>query len=399
MNKNAGIIAQACHYICEGIILFYFVLLIIQFSVVVQHPFLGYLLILFSSMAVLSILAYFEKSSIYYILIFIIMLLLFVNLGFPFSVSIIFSSFLVYRYWRINQTDLRRDEAIYLGIASLLAVILFLLNGSSEVIWLLLIQYFIVFFGYLFSNFSMVSTDERGGFGRSLWIIITGILLLSAAAFVFLTEIFEKMLGLAWQGVGMITVFFSTLFANLFQGIQPNIEVSDGVEATESMSEEVELGTSFIEGVATFVSSYIVIALIIICALFIFLFLRFRRSKRDKDEGHEQQKMSKSSMRIKNPSYRTGEKGWKKFFRKPDHPVRRLVYQFERDLSKTKYARKQYETIEKWLERIGRGAELHTYQQVRYGNKEVSNTEINLLKTELAELKNFIESEKDNRPV
>src|SRR5699024_11721321 len=70
-------------------------------------------------------------------------------------------------------------------------------------------------------------------------------------------------------------------------------------------------------------------------------------------------------------------------FQRPSHPVRRLLYQFERKMIGTSYERHSFETIDRWSKRIGLATNLEVYQKVRYGNLEVNNEEVEKFKKEL----------------
>jgi len=69
------------------------------------------------------------------------------------------------------------------------------------------------------------------------------------------------------------------------------------------------------------------------------------------------------------------------------HPVRKMVHEFERQTMKHKIGRKKSETLNEWFERIGLGVSVNVYQKVRYGNMDVTDREMELLRLELERVK------------
>lgn len=392
MKKKTRLIAQVYHYISEGIILFYLSLLVIQFTSVMEHAYWSYLGILLGSMCIFSLLAYFELKGFFYIMFAPILVIIFYGFDYSISLSLIFAIVLTYRYYRINKTDIAQMESTYLGISSIIAILLFIISRQQEIILLLIIQFAFIFIGYFLRNLSMVSREERRGYGNKSWILLTAITFGGLLLFLLLAEGIQAMIGFIWRGISVVTIYLSSTFVNLFQWIRPTgLEVPDEEAVTGDVPiQKTELGPSIMERIEGYVSSYILIAILIIIALAIYLFTRLRRSARDKTEEQNKQQINKTQGDSHTKSHFFQSATLKQFFKRPAHPVRRLVFQFEKRLAKTKYARKPSETIEKWLERIGRGAELKAYQQVRYGNKKVSNEELEQLKTELRKLENSL---------
>lgn len=392
MKKITRIIAQAYHYISEGIILFYLLLLFIQFSLVMEQAYWSYLAILLGSILILSLLAYYEVKGFFYILFAPVLLIIFYMLGFSISLSLIFTIVLTYRYYRINMTEIAQMESTYLGISSLLAILIFIISRDQEVILLLMLQFAVIFIGYFLRNLSMVSREERKAVSNKYWILPTTIAFAGVLLFLLFAEGIQAIIGFVWRGISVVTIYLSSTFVNLFEWIQPTgLESPDGEEATGDVPiQKTELGPSLMESIEGFVSIYILIVFLIIIAFAIYLFIRLRRGGRDNTEEDNEQQINK---RLEDSSTRSPflqSANLKQFFKKPDHPVRRLVFQFEKRLARTKYARKPSETIEKWLERIGRGSELKAYQQVRYGDKDVSGEELERLKKELKKLEEIL---------
>lgn len=74
-------------------------------------------------------------------------------------------------------------------------------------------------------------------------------------------------------------------------------------------------------------------------------------------------------------------------FRKPDHPIRKLLYQFEVRLTKRGFGRQPHETIENWFTRLQLSDyNIQIYQKVRYGGEEVSEEEVRSFKKNLQQI-------------
>lgn len=401
MKRKARMTKHAYLYISEGIILFLIMLFATQFSAAMEAPYWSYLGILFSSMVIFSLAAYFQLNLIIYLLGFTFLIFMFYSNDFSLSLTLIFSIVLTYRYLRLNQTDVHKDETLYIGTAAIFAALLFIIIRDTEIIWFLLIQYAVIFFGYWLVHFMMISKEEQTGFGKSFCLLIASFTVLSTAAFIFLTKVFQPLLGFVWEGIGRVTILVSTFFARLFQKIKPQETplLDEEMASVLPPEQESELRSSIIEYIKDFVNSYLFISLLIITVLLFFLLLLVRRKKRDKEVEEKEQRLTTEITEMRGPAFQMSGKGLRRLFKKPAHPVRKLVYQFEKKLAKTEYARKSFETIEKWLARISRGSELQIYQQVRYGNQDVSASEISTLKSELSELEKIIYKEKDNRRI
>src|SRR5699024_2743369 len=113
----------------------------------------------------------------------------------------------------------------------------------------------------------------------------------------------------------------------------------------------------------------------------------------NKEEQQESDSYSSAELDI-DPSASNFSKWRKKLFQKPVHPVRKMVYQFERTAAKYKMGRRQFETVEDWMERIGLEADFTVYEKVRYGKVEVSESEAIQLKEEIRKIEKALK-EKD----
>lgn len=75
----------------------------------------------------------------------------------------------------------------------------------------------------------------------------------------------------------------------------------------------------------------------------------------------------------------------KRFAHRTNHPVRKLIYQFERKTENVEKGRKPHETLQEWFQRIGLEADIHIYEQVRYGGNKTKREDVQKLTTQLKE--------------
>lgn len=387
MEKNARIIAQFYHYISEGIISFYAILLVLQFSEEVEASYASFILILLVSAFVFTFFAYRELSVVFYILMVPILAVAFYMTAYILSLIILFSILLPYRYYRIEQTEIKRREAGYLGASGLLVVFLMVFNGDNEVIWIFLIQFLITFVGYYLTNLMLTSKALRTGlllqFAKMSGFILLGVLV----AYLFISEIVTRIAGVIWQGISLFIVFFSSIVSGLFSWVQPDPTIYEEEQENDDKGiQKSELGESIMDGVESYAIIYIILALTIMIIALIILFLKWRRAPRDASDELDETIYELSNDKMQQQAQQSRKRSWRDIFKRPEHPARRLVYQFEKKLFKSKHARYSHETLEKWLGRIGDGTELEVYQRVRYGDQEVSADELNELKQELNNL-------------
>src|SRR5699024_6957174 len=193
MQKQARIVVQDYHYISEGIILFLTVLAVVQFSEAVEAAYWPYLFCLLLSTIIFSLFALNELHVVLYILFAPILGFAFHLFQYPIGLVIIFAVLLPYRYWRIEQTEVKRSEVTYLSISGLLAAYLMILNGDHEIVWMFIIQFLLTFIGYYYSNLHLVAHQEKSKFLFAFSKLLGGVILASAVAYFFLSEIIGRL--------------------------------------------------------------------------------------------------------------------------------------------------------------------------------------------------------------
>jgi hypothetical protein len=231
----------------------------------------------------------------------------------------------------------------------------------------------------------LIETRKAATYISSFGILSGALIGLSLVFFYFYSEIFSRVFGFIWSGILYLSVQIATFISFTIRDIPINPpEVHQ--EGMEKGIHKTELGESIFEPIEGIASIHLIL---IILSFFLIIYLGyriFRGRDGDKDEALQTESLITSDgTKVNTPRF-SFQSAVKSLFKKPDHPVRRLVYDFEKRLAKTKFHRRKSETVENWLQRIGAASDLKIYQHVRYGMKTVDETEIELLKEELKSL-------------
>lgn len=390
MNKNATIFTQGYHFLSEGIILFYFLLVWVRFTDVETFPYWNYFLVLILSAVLFSVAVHREIQQMNLLVAPIIIFLLFYVVNFPVEVSAIFSLILSYRYYRLDKAEILHSETTYLGISALLSGIIYLFVRDAEIVWVLLLHYAVLFLGYYGQH--LLQTVKRNQFAPSFAVMF--LLLIGGGGIItlFYSEVFSRVFGFIWNGILFITVQIASLFAFGIRNLPTNPPEVD-FEGADSGVHKSELGASATEAVEGIAAVHLIIVFLL---LILFIYLAYRMFRRPSGEKSKALQTTGADLSAKDGG---GEERFNlrsiftPLVRKPDHPARKLVYDFEKKLSKTDYRRHRFETVENWLQRIGGGTDLPIYQQVRYGKKSAEDAEIKELKEELRALEEKLRSE------
>lgn len=178
--------------------------------------------------------------------------------------------------------------------------------------------------------------------------------------------------------------FFASIIGRVTYLFQFVTDIGNGTEVEDretwvAMEPQLEEGSFSIFTLIGLVYIGICIILAIIC-----VFLMIPILTRD-DPAHEGTGKRNILRIIKNELniYDKLVKSLKTSRIKNKHPVRKMVHEFERKTMKQKIGRRKSETLNEWFERIGLGVSVNVYQKVRYGNLDVTEREMEMLRLEL----------------
>lgn len=384
-------ITNTYHFISEGIIIYLAVIPFLFYYFETVPGWIYIALILGIGLAFL-VCTKFTTSHLPAIIAIPIIILLFILVGYSYTVSVVFTGLLIWRYITIRTKTLLNNEATYLVITFALTIIGLLVIRDLEIIVFLIIQIFTIFLGFTISNLVMIKKEERNAFNRTIWLTWSGLFLLITFVVYYLSNTATKMMGAVWDIFGRaLTVVVGVVakgleflqFDLLVEKSQPSGDVPEEIGSSQ---EEMPINTYESGNFNLF----LFIVTLVIIALFILIIYRKLKHKADIVEQSEQEQTNKVEQLDKR----------RQFFRrivnrrkdKLDHPVRKLMYQLEKRAAKHQLGRRSYESIEEWFTRIGVEGDSIVYQKVRYGQLDVTVEEVEQLKAVLRLLEQKLKS-------
>jgi hypothetical protein len=395
MRNNHPILTYAYHFLSETIILFLLVLPFLHHRFM-WVPYGSYIFIAITVCIIFSILAKFTVSYLWYILMVPFLFIAFYFLDYPLVLAILFTGVFVWRYINIRNEEAVSRENNYILITLGLIAINSILIQDSRIMIYPFILFVIIIFGYIASHLAVVQKSERKQFDNKLSVYFIGLLAAGAGLLFLLFDGIRSIIVFAFQGILDVIASIIASMAQLFSFLEPQEmemrELEEG-DARENRAAEYwneEGGPSFIE----IITPYVLIAIALLFLSILLFWIWKNRNKRfDKVEQNESVSYSTAELET-NPSAGYFNRWRKMFSHKPAHPVRKMVYQFERTAAKHQMGRRRSETIEDWMERIGLPFDFTIYEKVRYADAYVSESEANKLKEQIREMEKVMEEKK-----
>ncbi|MFA1819120.1 hypothetical protein ACDX78_02755 [Virgibacillus oceani] len=392
MQNNHPNLTYAYHFLSETIILFLLVLPFLHHRFI-WVPYGSYILTAVVVCIVFSILAKFTVSYLWYILLAPFLFMAFYLLDYPLVLVILFTGVFIWRY-----IDIRNEEAInrennYMLITLGLIVVNSILIQDSRIFIYPFILFAIVIFGYIISHLVVVPKGERKQFDKRLSVYFICLLAAGAGLLFLLYDGIRFIIVTSFQGILDTIASVIAGLAGLFSFFEPQemeIMEEDPEAGGENPAAEYWDGTegrSLIEVITPYVLMAVSLLIVIILVLWIW---KNRYSRFDKIKQNESVSYSSEELDLHSPSSSFSQ--WRnRLFNKPVHPVRKMVYQFERTAAKHQMGRRRSETIEAWLKRIGMVVDFNVYQKVRYADADVSESEAKELKEKIKKMENWME--------
>lgn len=389
MRNRDPLITYAYHFISEALILF---LILVPF-LYYQYQSIPYWSYLFSTVIIcfaFTMIAKISNLIFWYVITTPFLFGLFYFLHYPLVISILLALVLTWRYIYIRAEKMRDQEKSYLMLIIILSILLIIFIQDKEIIGFTLIQLLLLIFGFIFSHIKVIGKKQQKQINHTFFPLIAGLFMLSGLTLFFLFTPARLLLRKIWQGITYILLFVISKIASLFSVL--GIQISSKTVEQEAIEMDVsegdkweEFGPSAVENLAPYINGAL---LVILIGFVLFMVARIyrRKFKNIKQINNEIEVTYTPLDRGVKQTERFNERLLSSFFKKSGHPVRRLIYQFEKKAAKTEYGRYSYETIEEWLKRIGVNLNLTIYQKVRYGEKEISETEMNALKSDIKKI-------------
>ncbi|WP_188454054.1 hypothetical protein [Virgibacillus oceani] len=394
MQTKQSNITYAYHFMSEAILLFLVCLPVMYYHFKLV-PYGSFLVIASGICMIYLIFTKISNSYMWYIISAPFFIVIFYASDYPLFMGIVFSVALAWRFINIrNETVLNREMG-YIKITLVLATGLMLLINEYQIILYAFLQFLFLIVGYISSHLTVIQKEERKRFDNKLWLYI-GFMLSMGSVLIFLLfdpgrNLFLKI----GEGLSYAAAVAASKVAFVFQFLDFNKVQLPGsetpMEQQQKQLNELQQGsnTSLIEEIMPYI--YWTISLTI-AAIIIILAIRFFNKKfRIADQADVSDAIVYGNLDDKQRDNRSFISKIVAAQRKPSHPVRKLVYNFEKKALKNGYGRSPFETVEDWLARLGIDNYLTVYQKVRYGEKDVSDQEVNTLREQLLQVEERLE--------
>ncbi|MEN2768401.1 hypothetical protein [Ornithinibacillus xuwenensis] len=396
MQHNHPLIAYAYHFFSEAILLFLIALPILHHRFFFE-PYGSYLMVVIGASILYTTLTKLTDNIYVYIMVTPILFVAFHLLDYPIIFSVLFSILLTWRYINIRNQETVKRESIYILMTIILTIFVSILVHDSQIMLYPFLQFSILFIGFVFSHFIYVSKQDRKRIDYKIPVYFVGILSVGAFLFFILFEGFRTVTVTLWKGLldgasgALIGISNMLSFLEVEQRGWPEQDNSDGHEFNPENAGQVIEEPSIVDQLTGLL--VLGVTAVLLCAIIIILLWVVKKRIVKRLSGVEQRDevtINVTEVSLETPRENRSIFGIKRFFKPPEHPIRKMLLQFERKANKKQKGRKPFETVEDWFNRIGLNANIEIYQRVRYGELNVSDDEKNTLKEQLKKMEEII---------
>lgn len=383
MQRNFMTITYAYHFIAEAIIILFL-------SIPFFHyyydtiPYLSYSAIICILTCVYVVLLHRVTSYIPYLIITSVLVGIFYVLAYPLWINIAFAVLLTNSSISLRKENKLENEGLYLRIILIASIIIPLFIHDVSFVIFVVLSLLLLIVGNILRNMTMLPKEDRRS--RSTWFLMSmlGVIVVAITIMYFSFNWVRMAVGFVW---GLIT----TVLAQLGGFLVYLISLIPIPEPLDDEEEEPDMGMGesppeFYDDSETLVEqafTWILIVICIIAAYFIIrLVLRLMKQSFDRKaftEDHVSYEHIEGVEREK--------KSWKNRLKnlipQPKDHVRKRMFQFEKAMKRTGNGRKQEETLEEWIRRMGWDIDFAMYQRVRYGTFEGTKEQAKQLKQQM----------------
>ncbi|MUV38298.1 hypothetical protein JNUCC1_02136 [Lentibacillus sp. JNUCC-1] len=397
IKNNSVLITLTAQFLSEGILVF------LLFSPVFYYyydwiPYWSYLFVLLFIAFFFMVLSRFTKQFFWYIVAAPFLCVLYILAGLPMVPSAAFAVVLTWRYSKLRDDVYLEISIKYFQWTAVLVAVLTFSYNNWEVVGFLLLQLFIIIFGHMASNAAIVSRDKRSALIKKLGLILSGMILVGSTALVLLKVYGVNVFLLFWSSVIVpiwdlvvtVIAFVASLPIYLFEllNIEPSeIQDSEDEQEMNTGSNADTLRHTIDDNSSTdaFISFvYILLGAILLAILLIYVYRTIRRRfMTDESDTQSSALVTYTAENAGKDKQNVFTKLNRFFNRQPSHPVRKMIFQFERKAEKTGNGREPSETLQEWFKRVSLDVDVSAYEKVRYGEVDVSETEIKQLREAL----------------
>jgi len=389
MRHKNQIITNVHAFVCEALIIF---LLLAPFLYYFYDwlPYRTYLLIVICSSLFFSLLTRQTTDDKLYILSIPFIIILCYMLRFSVIISSLLGIILTWRYINIKKTfAIYHTSSLYVRwsfIATTIAIIT--VNDRGIMLYICLL-----FFVLISIRFWVMNQKDQKPFEWKYPLYIVASFAFGIIVVYYSFNIIKFIMAKVWYIFSEILIFIAQLVAYSLSLIELNIaHDSSEIEQVQRVDNGEFDKLQNLESYAYVEPIVVSMIILLLLSLFVWIFVRYYRKKFRREQLSETsadvsyKQLQKKRERRKRSLRRLASN----LLRVRQHPVRRMMYQFERQMAKTKYRRLSYETIEEWARRINIDIHLDVYKKVRYGNIEVSDNDILHLKQQLERIKKVL---------
>lgn len=395
-NKHLNI-TYAYHFISEAIIIF-----LIAAPILYLHyrwvPYWSYLLVAFILCAVFSLLARKTTSYFIYIVIGILLIPIFYFLNYPLIVNLTFTGLLIWRYINVrsrSMIDLNRENG-YIILSIILATMGVIIVKDSEIVFYASTIIILLIFGNIFSHLAVINKRDRRQFDLKTTLYIIGPLMIGTIILIPFFQSGKFLLLKLWDSFRYLVYVLASNMGKVLQLFELMSDKLEPVEIEESMlAEDNEYynelkSESVIELIAPYI--FIIVGIIIVGLIVLFAIKASKKVFKPLPQMPATNLVSYTTLTDEESDDKNIFNSLRNRFKRPEHPIRRYVFEFEKKTMTHDYGRKPHETIEEWLKRIDIDTNLEIYQKVRYGKEEVTEQEAATLKAELRKIESSLRS-------
>lgn len=387
------------HFIAEGLLAF-LVLLPITFSYYEMTHYISFAALLIAMSIVFFILENLRLSNLSFLLTTAIVILAYYYLQFPIGLAIFFPIFFLWRYMNIRHYEQEKEDEealffrerinkanLYIKIALPAAAVTFVYAREFYAAGYVLLLLIILYAGYLLSHIHQMPRAEKTSANFKVFTYVPSLFIFGGliGSFVFepFRESFKKIWILLANGViylaGAVVAVIDLLIPKALKDRKADFDgLEGGGVSPEDVTDILEYQGGIDDAILTFFTAIIIIILLMI---FIYRLMNkgraeiFGRQEAETKYIPEQGELDK-------------DKGFfsKLFSRRKKekrHPVRQLIFNFERDANKYELGRLPFESLTEWFDRLNIDIIVDVYQKVRYGNMDVSEKEVEKLREQI----------------
>jgi len=312
---------------------------------------------------------------------------LFLLCRFPVVLGILFPLVFMWRYLNIINAPILERENSYIKVSMGLATIYTLLIQDVEIIIYTFGLFIVLIFGYMVGHMQQMEKQQRH-LGHQIF-TYTGLTIAVGVLVMYLAyDIIKWVAAKLWLAYGYVMIVLGDVGIRLMEmgGFEfPETDVENNLSATEGNTNNQRTDHSETKSFMTGdVATYIYVGIAIFIGI-IFIWYIYRLLKKRPAGDHQTTSYHVSYDTLGDDQFQKQSLFKRLFHRytKPNHTVRKMVYDLERRAERKGQGRHPFETVESWLERFNIQADMSVYERVRYGGEHVSDQEIKALQREL----------------